>query len=308
MHNVSTNFAKSLAWKHEYDVKLWRHKHPIPNTNNHHMPLNDPPWIFSAYATDRWCYFFNRRYETLFANWNTLERNAGRNATWGKECRQECKPDSTPDVGGLVTFSRTTISFFWASCWNHCLAALDLGTGVEQLFNCLIVQHRQAMQSMRRSMEWRTTWATVCSSAPHSQVAEEAIPHFYKQKRKRPTPVRRRLSRTQALLVRDIPGWVGAGVGDENAESCGAVRPLSDPPIALHVCCCCQMNWWDVVRRVQMGVSIWGAVCVHSMDGWALSGADVQAPEHSVLETVWLHCDEAQQIGCLRGLEGCPLV
>jgi len=27
-----------------------------------------------------------------------------------------------------------------------------------------------------------------------------------------------------------------------------------------------------------------------------------------VLEIVWLHCDEAQQVGCLRGLEGCPLV
>ena len=46
---------------------------------------------------------------------------------------------------------------------------------------------------------WRTTWRAVCSSAPHSQAAEEAIPHLYKQERKRPTPVRRRLSRTQAV-------------------------------------------------------------------------------------------------------------
>jgi len=52
---------------------------------------------------------------------------------------------------------------------------------------------------------WRTTWSTVCSSAPHSQTAEEAIPHLYKQERKRPTPVRRRLSLTQALLGRVIP-------------------------------------------------------------------------------------------------------
>ena len=44
-----------------------------------------------------------------------------------------------------------------------------------------------------------------------------------------------------------------------------------------------------------MGVSIWGAV--HQMDRWALSGADVQTPWHGVLETVWLHCDEAQQVG-----------
>ena len=26
---------------------------------------------------------------------------------------------------------------------------------------------------------WRTTWSPVCSSAPHWQAAEEAIPHFY---------------------------------------------------------------------------------------------------------------------------------
>jgi len=37
----------------------------------------------------------------------------------------------------------------------------------------------------------------------HTQVA---IPHLYRQERKRPTPVRRRLSRTQALLGRVIPG------------------------------------------------------------------------------------------------------
>ena len=52
----------------------------------------------------------------------------------------------------------------------------------------------------------RTTWPTVCSSAPHSQAAEETIPHLYKQERKRPTPVRRRSSRTQALLGRVISG------------------------------------------------------------------------------------------------------
>jgi len=98
-------------------------------------------------------------------------------------------------------------SFVWASCSNHCLAALGFGAGVEQPFDCLIVQDRQAMQSMRRSMDW--TWSTVCLSAPHSQAAEEAIPLLYKQEWKRRTPVRRRLSRTQALLGRIIPGgWV----------------------------------------------------------------------------------------------------
>jgi len=39
-----------------------------------------------------------------------------------------------------------------------------------------------------------------------------------------------------------------------------------------------------------------------------LSGEGAQAPWHDVLQTVWLHCDETQQVECLRGLEGCPLV
>jgi len=37
-----------------------------------------------------------------------------------------------------------------------------------------------------------------------------------------------------------------------------------------------------------MGVLIWDTAHPHSMDGWALSGAVVQAPQHGVLETVWL--------------------
>jgi len=34
------------------------------------------------------------------------------------------------------------------------LAALYLGAGVEQPFDCLIVQNRQAVQTMRKSMDW----------------------------------------------------------------------------------------------------------------------------------------------------------
>jgi len=43
MHIVSTNFVKTLVWKHEYDVKLRRHKQRTPNTNYHHVPLNQNP-------------------------------------------------------------------------------------------------------------------------------------------------------------------------------------------------------------------------------------------------------------------------
>jgi len=43
MRIMSRNFARTLVWKHEYDVKLWRHKQRTPNTNDHHMSLNETP-------------------------------------------------------------------------------------------------------------------------------------------------------------------------------------------------------------------------------------------------------------------------
>jgi len=43
MHTMSTNFAKTLVWKHEYVIKLWRHKDRTTQTNDHHMPPNETP-------------------------------------------------------------------------------------------------------------------------------------------------------------------------------------------------------------------------------------------------------------------------
>jgi len=34
------------------------------------------------------------------------------------------------------------------------LAKLDLGTGIEQRFDCLVVENRQAMRSIGSSMDW----------------------------------------------------------------------------------------------------------------------------------------------------------
>ena len=65
----------------------------------------------------------------------------------------------------------------------------------------------------RWSWQWSTTWSTVRSSAPHSEASERAIPHLYKQERKRPRPVRGWLSRSQAFLGRAILGeWVPISV------------------------------------------------------------------------------------------------
>jgi len=107
----------------------------------------------------------------------------------------------TVELNPLHAFFRSSEFFFCPL-----LGRLDIGAGVEQPFGCLVVQNRQAVQSVvgRWIVQWRTTWSTVCS-ASHSQAAEEAIPHLYRQERKRLTPVRRRLSRTQALLGRVIP-------------------------------------------------------------------------------------------------------
>ena len=48
-------------------------------------------------------------------------------------------------------------------------------------------------------------WFAVCSLAPHSHFAEEARPHLCMDEPKRPTLVRRRLSLTQAVLIKLIP-------------------------------------------------------------------------------------------------------
>ena len=49
-------------------------------------------------------------------------------------------------------------------------------------------------------------WFAVCSSAPHSQDAVEALLHLCIVDQKRPTPVRRRFSQTKAGLESPIPG------------------------------------------------------------------------------------------------------
>ena len=203
-------------------------------------------------------------------------------------------------------------SFFWASSsFIHCLAALDFGAGVEQPFGCLIVQNRQVVQSIGRSMDWTLKdnmvdglvfWATLTGSrgghTPFVQVGVET-------------------SDTGAEAVEPDPGssWEGhsgrvcvpvSGMKMRVLWSCPpTLRSIDDPPTAPHVCCCCQITWWIAVRWAEMGVSTWDAVHLHLMSRWAaLSGADVQAPWHGVLEIVWFHCDETQ-VGCLRGLEGC---
>ena len=50
-----------------------------------------------------------------------------------------------------------------------------------------------------------STWYAVCSEAPHSRFGEGARPHLCMDEWNRPTPVRRRLSLTQAARGKPIP-------------------------------------------------------------------------------------------------------
>ena len=71
MHIMSTKFTKTLLWKHDHDGKLWRHKQRAPNTNVHHMPLNEPPPIkdfcVRHWQCCKWCCRPNRvPFDALF--------------------------------------------------------------------------------------------------------------------------------------------------------------------------------------------------------------------------------------------------
>ena len=188
----------------------------------------------------------------------------------------------------------------------HCLAELDFGAVVEQPFDCLIIQPEVRPCSL---------WAGDRMDIRDQHGRRFALLRHTHRLQKGPYTIY--ANRNGNVRHRCGGGWAGpmlflamlfqGGGSGMKVRSVVGLSNLSafhrDPPRAPHLFCCCEMNWWVVVRPVQMGVSIWDAVHSHSMDRWALSGADVQAPWHGVLETVWLLCDGAQQVGCLRGWE-----
>ena len=83
--------------------------------------------------------------------------------------------------------------------------------------------------------------SALCSCAPHSQYAMEAMPHLCIDDRKKPTPVRRRLSRTQVGLGSPIPD-VRASTVHHQKMNADVKRPPATqcftcgPPILLHWC------------------------------------------------------------------------
>ena len=76
----------------------------------------------------------------------------------------------------------------------------DAGSDVIKPASSFVMQNRQicAPCGARCIGHAVRTWSAVCSEAPHSQFGEGARPHLCIDEWNRPTPVRRRLSLTQA--------------------------------------------------------------------------------------------------------------
>ena len=103
-----------------------------------------------------------------------------------------------------------------------------------------------------------------------------------------------------ALFGRVIPGGLYRCL-ELSAESCGVVRPLRVPLMIRPL-----RNTYVVGVREADELLCGGYKWVSRFE--APCSCTRWTPWHGVLEIVWLHCDEAQQVGRLRGLEGCPLV
>jgi len=94
---------------------------------------------------------------------------------------------------------------------------------------------------------------------------------------------------------------VGADVRDESMVSHSVLQPTCIPSVISPVCCTTVVvvSWSD---KLWCGRYKWvlrfHVMHSNSMDRLTLSKTDVEAPWHSVLKTVWLLCNEAQQFGC----------
>ena len=92
------------------------------------------------------------------------------------------------------------LSFYYPLlyCLDQMLAVMSLSQHRVSSFKT--VRHR-APSGARCIGHAVRTWSAVCSEAPHSQFGEGARPHLCIDEWNRPTPVRRRLSLTQASRV-----------------------------------------------------------------------------------------------------------
>ena len=90
---------------------------------------------------------------------------------------------------------------------NAALPGSDAGSDVIKPASSFVIQNCQSRASCGDRCIGHTVskWSAVCSEAPHSQFGEGARPHLCMDEWNRPTPVRRRLSSTQAARGKPIP-------------------------------------------------------------------------------------------------------
>ena len=86
-------------------------------------------------------------------------------------------------------------------CLDHMLAVIELS---QHLVSSSKTVRPIIPPGARCVGHVKIMWSAVCSLTSHSHFAEEVRPHFCMDEPKRPTPVRRRLSLTQAVLVKLI--------------------------------------------------------------------------------------------------------
>ena len=92
------------------------------------------------------------------------------------------------------------------------LGCLDQMLVVTELSQHLVASSKTVRpiipRGVRRMGHVKIMWSAVCSLAPYCHFAEEARPHLCMDEQKYPTLVPRRLTLTQAVLVKLILGLV----------------------------------------------------------------------------------------------------
>ena len=156
-----------------------------------------------------------------------------------------------------------------------------------------------------------STWSSVCSKAPHSQFGEGERPHLCMDEWNRPTPVRRRLSLTQATRGKLIPTGLAPVLGTK-AHSLEAFystpRFICDLSIQKRGCQVWQSCPKDSAHLAQTGVwilvSLGEYLRTHLKDHTRYDpGPEIHGKPRRVL----LPVGETQLAGCLRAQVSGPL-
>ena len=118
-------------------------------------------------------------------------------SSYGRVSMIQVRHNKKMGAQGLFLFHTSLLC-----CIDQMLAVIELSQHLVSLSKTV----RPIISRGARCMgHVKIMWSAVCSLAPHSHFAEKARPHLCMDNLKRPTPVRRRLSLTQAVLVKLIP-------------------------------------------------------------------------------------------------------